>query len=106
MKRLVCRRWGWYLTLLDRGRFKVKLLWFKRGLSCSMQKHRNRHELWLFLRGGGIFDSTDITPFIVTKNNYLCVAKNDWHKFTAEMSTLVLEIQYGERCDEEDIVRL
>ena len=104
--RLVKRAWGFYVTLLDRKHFKVKFLWFKKGKSCSMQKHSYRHELWLFLRGGGMFDLSTLPPFIITKHDYLRVPKNEWHRFTAEMPTLVLEIQYGERCDEEDIIRV
>lgn len=103
--RFVRRPWGWWLVLLDRPRFKVKLLKFVSGRSLSLQYHNHRNELWLFLKGEG--------NFWLDKDNQYCrggefrlvdVAK--LHKYRATTNTYVLEIQYGERCFEEDIVRV
>ncbi len=47
------KRWGWYKTLLERKHFKVKLLYFEKSKSCSMQRHKFRNELWLFIFGDG-----------------------------------------------------
>jgi mannose-6-phosphate isomerase-like protein (cupin superfamily) len=91
--RLVKRKWGWYLTLLDYKTFKVKLLRFRSGGALSMQYHRLRNELWLFLSG-------------THKGCAWHINKGEVHTYYATRATYVLEIQYGEACIEEDIVRI
>jgi len=110
--RIVRRAWGWYWTILDRKHFKIKLLRFKAGAQCSLQYHSYRNELWLFLSGYGLF-SKGANVYSEYANGKL-VEKNEWrnvemlcpHQYNAMKVTYVLEIQYGDKCDEEDIVRL
>lgn len=102
--RYVKRSWGYYITLLDRKRFKVKLLRFKHGHSCSSQYHKGRNELWLFLTGGGHFELGD-NGLAKIAGEYVNVPRGMLHRFTADDYTWVLEIQYGDKCDEADIVR-
>jgi len=119
----VRRKWGWYLTLLDRKHFKVKLLRFKKGGACSNQYHNERAELWLFLSGKGNFkiagENSHTNCFgetypigweederMMGAGEFMRVPLGLHHQYTALLPTLVLEIQYGERCVEEDIVRL
>lgn len=105
MKRFVRRKWGWYFVILKGKHFKVKLLRFKERCNCSLQYHNDRKELWLFLYGGGQFDDGDkLHP--VAKGNWVEVGFGQRHKFLAFMCTYVLEVQYGSRCVEGDIVRL
>lgn len=93
MARLVKRKWGYYLTLVDRPQFKVKLLRFSKGKQMSMQYHSERNELWLFLNGehGG---------------TYRHIPMRQLHTYNAPKPTYVIEVQYGNRCDESDIVRI
>ena len=81
--RFVRRKWGWYLTLLDRKHFKIKLLRFKRGGNLSMQYHNLRKELWLFLVTG----------------EYREIPEQTMHTYYALKPTYVLEIQFGEKCE-------
>lgn len=90
-KRFVRRQWGWYLVLLDRRHFKVKLLRFRKNKSCSYQFHYHRNELWLFLTGS-------------RSGSYMSVPRQQVHHYTGP--AYVLEIQYGDKCLEEDIVRV
>ncbi len=99
--RLIKRKWGWYLTILDYTYFKVKLLRFHKYKKCSQQYHNYRNELWLFLTGGGMFNRQ-----LITKGQYVSVAEQSLHQFEALENTLILELQYGEKCEEEDIVRV
>lgn len=95
------RPWGWWLVLLSRKHFKVKLLRFKRGGAISLQRHEHRNELWLFLSGGGkMAYSTAPRP-----GDYKMIRHGHWHQYTATKPTLVLEIQYGSQCNEMDIER-
>lgn len=99
--RFVKRKWGYYFTLLSYKHFKVKLLWFRRGGECSRQYHQKRSELWLFLKGTGWLNSG-----MITKGFYYSIPVGETHKYKAIFPTLILEIQYGELCDEGDIVRI
>jgi mannose-6-phosphate isomerase-like protein (cupin superfamily) len=102
------RKWGWYATLFSGRLFKVKLLYFKKGHSCSMQRHFKRNELWCFLFGEGNL----LTRFGNLSSNYQVISGSYeevrclvWHKYIAKQRTLVLEIQTG-LCDESDIERV
>lgn len=92
-KRLVRRKWGHYFTILDYAHFKVKLLRFKAGRKLSKQYHRKRNELWLFLNGAHT-------------GTYRYFPAGTLHTYYAAKTTWILEIQYGEYCDEGDIVRV
>ena len=105
--RLVKRKWGWYWTILSRKHFKVKLLRFKSAGKLSLQYHNHRNELWLFLSGKGSMKTAKVKGmFDIKSGDYYLAATGDLHKYIAITPTWVLEIQYGERCEESDIVRL
>lgn len=87
------RSWGWWFVLLDRKHFKVKLLRFSAGKQLSVQYHNFRSELWLFLTGR-------------ERGEYWNVPKGNIHTYQSPSAVYILEIQYGEKCVEEDIVRL
>lgn len=107
------RKWGYYWTLYSAERFKLKFLYFRKGYSCSMQRHKERSELWLFLFGDGdlyhelpkSFYSQMSCAYRRKKGGYMPIDFYEWHKFTARKNTLVLEIQAGSNCREDDIER-
>lgn len=106
MARFVRRDWGWYLTILDRPHFKVKLLRFLKLKKCSYQTHKKRSELWLFLTGSGRMLMNDLKPSLsVSAGDFISIPVEQKHQFQSLRKTLVLEIQYGEKCIEEDIIR-
>ena len=103
------RTWGYYLSLISKRQFKVKLLYFKAGQSCSMQRHTNRKELWCFLTGcGTLFYQNNATKMnqlrAVTGGDVHEVDFLEWHQYGAFKNSLVLEIQTG-TCEEGDIER-
>jgi mannose-6-phosphate isomerase-like protein (cupin superfamily) len=102
----VRRKWGWYLTLLDREHFKVKLLRFNMKAKLSNQYHLKRNELWLFLSGEGLFLGGKNGMATTKSGDYIHVPCKTNHEYSPFTKTLVLEIQYGEKCEEADIVRL
>ena len=106
------RKWGYFLTLWSAKAFKVKLLWFKAGAACSMQKHFKRNELWLFIFGQGDmgigaepFNFHPENVYDMRQGDFVEVLKERWHCFRARRTTLILEIQTGE-CREDDIERV
>lgn len=90
---IVRRKWGWYWTLIDKITFKVKILIFKKNGRLSNQYHTKRNELWLFMSGQH-------------KGTWRHYKMNKEHTYYANNITIVVEIQYGRSCIEEDIVRL
>lgn len=99
--RFARRPWGFWIVLLSRRNFKVKLLRFRKGGAISLQRHSHRHELWLFLSGRGHMAYT--TPPIA--GDYKMIRRFSKHQYRAEKATWILEIQYGEHCLESDIER-
>lgn len=102
------RKWGWYLTLISRKRFKVKLLRFHRGIPLSKQYHNHRSELWLFLSGCGNLRIKNM-EFQASSGTAALINPIEIHQYKALKPTWVLEIQFAEydgHCNEEDIVRL
>mgnify|MGYP003660114658 CR=1 FL=1 len=95
------RPWGFWLTLYKGKHFKIKLIRFKIGKSLSLQRHEYRSELWVFLSGKGVM----LNAGAVHKGDYAFIQQGAWHKFIAGANTWVLEIQYGEKCEEIDIER-
>lgn len=51
LHRKVHRPWGWYDTIDEGGRFKVKRIQVKPKASLSLQKHHHRAEHWIVVTG-------------------------------------------------------
>lgn len=104
------RPWGYWKVLDDKVTVKVKELVINPGCSLSDQKHNYRSEHWYILKGS----CTIQTEWMNLKNsinlnvhdNYV-IESNVWHLTTNNGTEPchVLEIQYGEKCVEEDIER-
>lgn len=99
------KRWGWMLTLLKGKQYKIKLLHFDAGQEISFQKHNHRSELWLFIFGKGKMQIGKSVYFQRIKGESHLIPRGQWHQFTADKPTLVLEIQFGGNCSERDIQR-
>ncbi len=94
------RAWGWYLVLLEGENYKLKLLRFKRGGKLSVQKHRFRSELWLFIKGDGAWNGVTLPGMI-----WRLAERDEWHFYRATKPTWVIEVQFGRECKESDIQR-
>lgn len=108
------RNWGYYRVLHTVGdHTKVKELTVEPGCSLSMQRHQDRAEHWFVVEGTAevytINDrSTDYElRGIYGKHQSLHIAKNQWHQLCnpKNQPLKLVEIQYGARCDEDDIER-
>ncbi len=51
LHRKVHRPWGWYDSIDEAERFKVKRIMVKPGASLSLQKHHHRAEHWVVVKG-------------------------------------------------------
>ena len=113
MTEKVGRQWGYYNVLHENGKeVKLKELTVDPGACLSMQRHFNRNEFWFVSEGEATVYSmfgdevTCLGKFQRFEN--LFIPKGQWHRLCNESTEplKIIEIQYGEECIEEDIVRL
>lgn len=108
------RQWGYYRVLHNPSiKVKLKELTIEPGKSLSMQKHNDRSEFWFVSEGVAsvyTIDSkkTDVEFMGMYKEQqHIWIPQNAWHQLANETSNplKIIEIQYGENCQEEDIER-
>ncbi len=106
------RTWGYYRVLHDVPGMKVKELTIDPKCSLSMQRHSYRNEYWVVSEGAAVvnqkMESGYFLPAIqLDKHNYKFIPEKSWHQLTNpfDVPCKIVEIQYGEKCDEEDIER-
>ena len=106
------RQWGYYRVLHDVPGMKVKELTVDPGKSLSMQRHRFRSEYWIVQEGTAVVNSQtpnnySLPPKTLNKYDEYHVPILEWHQLTNpyNIPLKIVEIQYGERCVEEDIER-
>ena len=106
------RPWGYYRIVHEVPGCKVKELTVSPGASLSMQRHQERAEFWLVSSGTAtvytINRSTDAElTGVFHRHEFLHISPNEWHQLVNEDSSplKIVEIQYGDRCEEDDIER-
>jgi len=104
------RPWGFYRVLYDTETTKVKELVVNPGHSLSMQKHEHRNEYWHIAEGVATVNeerksSSYEKEFF--KNHHVNIPVGAWHRLSnkTDQPLKVIEIQWGNRCVEEDIER-
>lgn len=102
----VNRPWGWYENLQEENGYKVKRLYIKPNEKISLQYHNHRNEHWIVVFGSGTVELSDIVREIKV-GDYIFVPSNSKHRVSGGNSgIIIIEIQLGKICDEEDIVRI
>jgi len=106
LHRKVHRPWGWYDSIDEDGRFKVKRIQVKPGASLSLQKHHHRAEHWIVVKG-----TAEITNgskvLLLTENQSTYIPLGEVHRL-ANPGTIpleIIEVQSGSYLGEDDIVR-
>lgn len=106
------RPWGYYRVLHEVEGMKVKELTVMPGKSLSMQKHQYRNEYWIVSEGECVVRSTlnngyQLPPETLTKHKDHHIVVGEWHQLTNPFAApcRIVEIQYGDKCIEEDIER-
>lgn len=101
------RPWGsWQVLDVDQG-YKVKRLEILPDQAISLQYHVHRSEHWTIVQGEGKV-IVDGNIFTVKKGESFHVPKQALHKITNTHLTetlIAIEVQMGDICSEDDIVR-
>jgi len=107
------RAWGYYRVLHEAGpQVKVKELTVEPGQRLSMQRHQHRAEHWFVTQGTAtvytINRKSDAELLgVFEQHQHIHIDRGEWHQLCNETDQplRVVEIQYGDRCEEQDIQR-
>ncbi len=106
------RAWGYYRILHEVPGVKVKELTVNPGQGISMQYHNQRNEFWFVTEGRASVYTLRAGPDPVLCGHFLphehfWVDLGLWHQLRNETDRplKIVEIQYGNDCIEDDIVR-
>ena len=106
LHRKVHRPWGWYDSIDEGGRFKVKRIQVKPGASLSLQKHHHRAEHWVVVTGTAEITNGD-NKLLLSENQSTYIPLGEVHRL-ANPGTIpleIIEVQSGSYLGEDDIVR-
>lgn len=107
------RPWGYYRVLHQPNKnVKLKELTVDPGQTLSMQRHEHRGEVWFVSEGEATLytlnKKTDAELHgRYTQNQMIVINRREWHQLANESTVplKVIEIQYGDCCEETDIER-
>ncbi len=106
LHRKVSRPWGWYDSVEEGERFKVKRIFVKPGASLSLQMHHHRAEHWIVVKGVAEVTNGD-RVITLHENQSTYIPQGQTHRL-ANPSTEpleIIEVQSGSYLGEDDIVR-
>ena len=106
LHRKVARPWGWYDSVDEGERFKVKRIQVKPGASLSLQMHHHRAEHWIVVKG--VAEITNGDQVITLKENQSTyIPQGQTHRLANRGSEPleIIEVQSGSYLGEDDIVR-
>lgn len=106
LHRKVHRPWGWYDSIDEGGRFKVKRILVKPKASLSLQRHHHRAEHWIVVIGTAEITNGDKVTML-TENQSTYIPLGQMHRLTnpGTIPLEIIEVQSGTYLGEDDIVR-
>ena len=105
LHRKVSRPWGWYDSVDEGERFKVKRIQVKPGASLSLQMH-HRAEHWIVVKGTAEITNGD-QVLLLSENQSTYIPQGQTHRLANPGKTPleIIEVQSGSYLGEDDIVR-
>jgi mannose-1-phosphate guanylyltransferase/mannose-6-phosphate isomerase len=106
LHRKVHRPWGWYDSIDEGGRFKVKRIQVNPKASLSLQKHHHRAEHWIVVTGTAEITNGD-QVITLTENQSTYIPLGALHRLVnpGTVPLEIIEVQSGTYLGEDDIVR-
>jgi mannose-1-phosphate guanylyltransferase/mannose-6-phosphate isomerase len=107
LHRKVHRPWGWYDSIDEGERFKVKRIMVKPKASLSLQMHHHRAEHWIVVKGTAEITHGDKT-IILSENQSTYIPLGEVHRLAnpGTIALEIIEVQSGSYLGEDDIVRI
>jgi mannose-1-phosphate guanylyltransferase/mannose-6-phosphate isomerase len=106
LHRKVSRPWGWYDSIDEGERFKVKRIQVKPGASLSLQMHQYRSEHWVVVKGAAEITNGE-KVIILTENQSTYIPQGQTHRLANRGTEPleIIEVQSGSYLGEDDIIR-
>lgn len=106
LHRKVSRPWGWYDSIDEGERFKVKRIQVRPGASLSLQMHHHRAEHWVVVKGTAEITNGD-QVITLTENQSTYIPQGQTHRLanSGKEPLEIIEVQSGDYLGEDDIVR-
>jgi mannose-1-phosphate guanylyltransferase/mannose-6-phosphate isomerase len=106
LHRKVHRPWGWYDSMDEAERFKVKRIQVKPQASLSLQMHHHRAEHWIVVRGTAEITCGD-KVMLLSENQSTYIPLGEVHRLRnpGTIPLEIIEVQSGSYLGEDDIVR-
>lgn len=106
LHRKVHRPWGWYDSIDEGSRFKVKRIQVKPGASLSLQKHHHRAEHWIVVTGTAqITNGSKVLTLTENQSTYIPLGEVHRLANPGSIPLEIIEVQSGGYLGEDDIVR-
>jgi mannose-1-phosphate guanylyltransferase / mannose-6-phosphate isomerase len=101
------RPWGWFQTIDEGYRFRVKHIQVNPGSKLSLQKHWHRSEHWVVVTGTALVTCGTET-FTLRENESTFIPAGTVHRLENPglVPLRMIEVQSGEYVGEDDIVRI
>lgn len=100
------RPWGWYETLDEGARFKVKRIVVKPGGMLSLQSHQHRAEHWVVVQGmARITIGEEIHSLSESEAVHISLGAVHRLENAGPMELILIEVQTGSYLGEDDIIR-
>lgn len=101
------RPWGWFQTVDEGARFKVKRIGVKPGAKLSLQKHWHRSEHWVVVKGAALVTNGE-NQTLLGENESTYIPAGTMHRLEnpGKVDLEMIEVQSGEYVGEDDIVRM
>ena len=106
LHRKVNRPWGWYDSIDEGDRFKVKRIQVNPGASLSLQKHHYRAEHWVVVKGTAeITNAGQVILLMENQSTYIPLGEVHRLANPGTVPLEIIEVQSGSYLGEDDIVR-
>lgn len=106
LHRKVHRPWGWYDSIDEGGRFKVKRIQVNAKASLSLQKHDHRAEHWIVVKGTAeITNGNEVLTLTENQSTYIPLGAVHRLANPGNIPLEIIEVQSGIYLGEDDIVR-
>jgi len=107
LHRKVYRPWGWYDTIDNGHRFKVKRICVNPGATLSLQKHYHRAEHWIVVKGTAqIINGEQKELLNENQSTYIPIGTSHRLENPGKLPLEMIEVQSGGYLGEDDIERL
>lgn len=102
----VYRPWGWFESICNGPRFKVKRIMVKPGASLSLQLHHHRAEHWVIVSGTAyVTRDSELSTLHEDQSTYIPLGTRHRLKNPGIIPLEIIEVQTGSYLGEDDIVR-